>query len=70
MSLRSERETRQPTMVREDVGDEGDVREASPRRDVGDVRDPKLVGALGDEFAIDQIGGTGEQIVGDGRDLE
>ena len=40
----------------EDVDDEGGVGEARPRRHVGDVGHPELVGPAGHEATIDQVG--------------
>ena len=41
--------------AREHVDDEGNVHEALPGRDVGEVRDPELFGPLGTELPIDPV---------------
>ena len=43
---------------REHVDDEGDVDEASPRRDVGEVRDPQLIGPGRHEVTVDEVNRT------------
>src|SRR5688572_7167786 len=55
--------------AREDVDDERHVYEARPGRDVGDVRDPELVGTLGNEAALDEIRWPSLVGAGDSRDL-
>ena len=50
----------------EHVDDEGHVDDARPRRAVGEVRDPQLVGPGGGEVPLDQIGSPGCTRVGVG----
>ena len=54
---------------REDINDKGDVDEAAPGRDVGQIRDPELIGTRGHKLALDQVGRPGRAIIGD-RSLE
>jgi hypothetical protein len=49
------------------VEDHGQVQEAGPRRDVGDVGDPELVGAWRAEVAVDQIGSGSCVSIASGR---
>lgn len=53
--------------AREDVGDEGDVAEARPGRDVGDVGDPEPVRLGGPELPTDEVRRTRRLGVGDRR---
>jgi hypothetical protein len=39
-----------------DIENDGEIEKAGPRWNVGDVRDPELVGRVGVEFAPDEIG--------------
>jgi len=39
-----------------DIEDDREIEESGPGGDVGDIRDPELVGALGPEGPLDQIG--------------
>ena len=57
-SVCSEDATFQPKILREHVGDEGDVDPASLGWHVGDVRDPQLVEITGPEMPIDQVQGA------------
>ena len=48
--------TRQPTIhPRKHIDDEGDIDEALPRGDVGEIRHPELIGPGGREVAGDAI---------------
>src|SRR4051794_28887930 len=48
-------ERARPTVARADVDDEAEVDHALPAANVGEVRDPEPVGAVGAEMAIDQV---------------
>lgn len=39
----------------EHIHDEGDIQPALPSRDIGEIRHPKLIGAIGLELPIDQV---------------
>jgi len=54
----------------EDVDDEGDVDEAGPSRDVGEVRHPKFVRSLGPELPVHVIARAGRGLVAHRRPLE
>ncbi len=41
--------------AREDIDDEGDVREAFPRRNIRDVGDPKLIRAVRTKLPLDEV---------------
>src|SRR5512145_2925030 len=45
-----------------DVDDDGEVEEAGPGRNVGDVGDPELVRAVGLELPLDEIGRDGRTV--------
>lgn len=58
--------TRQPTIMRERVGDEAHVRCALPGRHNREIGDPQAVGHLGGELPVDEVGMAVRAQVGPG----
>lgn len=56
--------------AREHIDDEGDVHEAAPGGDVGEVCDPQLIRSLGHELPLHKVGRTLCAFIGERRDLE
>lgn len=52
--------------ARERVRHDGEVQEASPRRDGGDVRDPEPIRRVGAEVPVDEVGGWPHPFVAEG----
>ena len=51
------------------IDDKGDVDEARPSRYIGEVGYPELIGSLGCEVALNQIGRSGRHLISDGGAL-